>query len=69
MGVFGLLKTLEAFAARAPEHAICVARELTKIHEETIAGTALSVLQEFAGRKKILGEYVILVRRSEASAK
>ena len=40
---------------------VVVARELTKLHEEYLRGTAESVLQELAGRTVVKGELVVLV--------
>ena len=40
---------------------IVVARELTKIHEEFLRGTALSIRRELLGRPAVRGEFVILV--------
>ena len=36
-------------------------RELTKLHEEIVDGTAKEVYEDFAGRTKILGEFAIFV--------
>ena len=47
---------------------IVVARELTKIHEEFLRGTALSVRSELLDRPAIKGEFVILVGPSEQVA-
>ncbi len=40
---------------------IVVAKELTKLHEEIIRGTAEQVLEDFKSRSAIKGEYVIIV--------
>ncbi len=40
---------------------VAVARELTKVHEEFVRGTAGSVLDEFRSRPAIKGELVVLV--------
>ena len=44
-----------------------IARELTKIHEEFLAGTLPELLNLFQAREKIRGEFVIVVERGEAS--
>ena len=44
---------------------VAIARELTKLHEEFLRGTAGSVLQELAGRKAVKGELVVLVGPAE----
>ncbi|MBI2415316.1 MAG: 16S rRNA (cytidine(1402)-2'-O)-methyltransferase [Candidatus Kerfeldbacteria bacterium] len=54
-----LLKTLTVLGAS--KRRVVVARELTKLHEEFVQGTAQQVYEEFAKRSKILGEYVIIV--------
>ncbi len=58
-----ILKTLklmeEIFGKDTP---VCVARELTKIHEEYIRGTLEEVIKELESREKIKGEIVILIR-------
>jgi 16S rRNA (cytidine1402-2'-O)-methyltransferase len=58
---FRLLKALEEFIEYfGAERRISVSRELTKIHEETIRGTAAEVLA-FYKEKTIKGEIVIVV--------
>ena len=58
-----ILKTLklmeEVFGKDTPA---CVARELTKIHEEYIRGSLEEVIKELESREKIKGEIVILIR-------
>ena len=44
-----------------PDLRVTVARELTKIHEEFLRGTAASARQELAGRDRIRGEITLLV--------
>ena len=38
-----------------------VGRELTKLHEEIVEGTAEEMKQNFAERSKILGEFAIFI--------
>lgn len=40
---------------------ICLAREISKIHEEYIRGTADEVLEEIKKRKSLKGEFVVLI--------
>ena len=58
-----ILKTLklmeEVFGKDTPA---CVARELTKVHEEYIRGSLEEVIKELESREKIKGEIVILIR-------
>ncbi|MBX3188165.1 MAG: 16S rRNA (cytidine(1402)-2'-O)-methyltransferase [Labilithrix sp.] len=56
--------TLAELAAAMPERAACVARELTKIHEEIVRGT----LAELAGREEWRGEIVVVLGAFSRSA-
>lgn len=58
---FRVLKTLEEIAAIAGIRKVVVARELTKAHEEIVAGTPLEVLDSFKNRDAIKGEFAIVV--------
>ena len=64
-----LLATLELLAKLAPSRSVVVARELTKVHEEFVRGTATGVHAEFARRGKIQGEIVVLLAPAEEKAK
>jgi 16S rRNA (cytidine1402-2'-O)-methyltransferase len=66
---FRLLKTLAALVEVAPNLDVMVARELTKIHEECVSGSATEVLKEFSERPSIKGEIVIILRSAEHSAR
>ncbi|MDP3971102.1 MAG: 16S rRNA (cytidine(1402)-2'-O)-methyltransferase [bacterium] len=54
-----ILKTLAAL--QDSNRHIVIGRELTKMHEEFVAGTAKEVYEDFANRPKILGEFVVIV--------
>lgn len=56
-----LLKTLETLAELLPEREICLARELTKAHEEFLRGTAEEVLRRLKERPRIQGEWVVIL--------
>ena len=56
-----LLKVLQAFADRLPERELAIARELTKLHEEVVRGTAAELLDRYGG-KKVRGEIVLVVK-------
>ncbi|GAC1358143.1 MAG: 16S rRNA (cytidine(1402)-2'-O)-methyltransferase [Acidobacteriaceae bacterium] len=43
------------------EHRVVVARELTKLHEEFLRGTAGAVRAELAGRESVRGEMVLML--------
>ncbi|MDH4037886.1 MAG: 16S rRNA (cytidine(1402)-2'-O)-methyltransferase [Candidatus Krumholzibacteria bacterium] len=54
-------KVLEKIAARFPEREIAVARELTKLHEEVVRGSAQEVRDRLGPRKE-QGEFVLVVK-------
>jgi 16S rRNA (cytidine1402-2'-O)-methyltransferase len=51
-----------------PERAVVVAREITKVHEEFIRGTAAAVLERITSREP-KGEITLLIGRAEAGAR
>ena len=56
--VVALLETMiEAFGA---ETRVALARELSKLHEEWITGTAAQALENLRKKKEILGEFVVM---------
>jgi 16S rRNA (cytidine1402-2'-O)-methyltransferase len=61
-----VVKSLEAIKETYGDNTtVCVARELTKLHEEYIRGRAVEVLEELNKRGEIKGEIVILWRMVE----
>lgn len=61
-----VLKSLEAIKEVYGDNTtVCIARELTKLHEEYIRGRAVEVLEELNKRGEIKGEIVILWRMVE----
>ena len=57
-----IMKTLDALAEAAPEKTVSIARELTKMHEEFVTGTAaelVSYFTEHTDHQK--GEFVVIV--------
>ncbi len=58
---FRVVKLLEDLAGLAPGRTVLVGRELTKIYEELVEGTAEEVFSEFSQRQSIKGEFVLLV--------
>jgi 16S rRNA (cytidine1402-2'-O)-methyltransferase len=56
-----LHKVLDAIARRLPQRPIAVARELTKLHEEVVRGSALEVRDRF-GKTSPRGEFVLVVK-------
>ena len=61
-----LRETLAAIDETLPTTRIAVCRELTKLHEETFAGTASEALQHFTEPR---GEIVLVIEGAEAGAK
>lgn len=53
--------TAAAIAAIDPGRPVCLARELTKVHEEFVTGPASEVAAALAGRERIRGECVFVV--------
>jgi 16S rRNA (cytidine1402-2'-O)-methyltransferase len=60
-----ILETLEAVETTLGPRPVVVARELTKLHEEFLRGTAAEVHAVLAGRAAIKGEITLLVGRAE----
>jgi 16S rRNA (cytidine1402-2'-O)-methyltransferase len=56
-----LVPTLELLAELYGPRRVVVARELTKVHEEFVRGTAAEIHQEFAARGEVKGEVVVLL--------
>jgi 16S rRNA (cytidine1402-2'-O)-methyltransferase len=59
-----ILDTLAAMAELFGTRRVVVARELTKIHEEFLRGTASEVRAELAKRASVKGEITILIEKS-----
>ena len=60
--VHRITKTLESLAEYVPTRKISVARELTKLFEETIQGTHDQVIEYFKNNPdKVRGEFVVIV--------
>jgi 16S rRNA (cytidine1402-2'-O)-methyltransferase len=57
-----ILKTLVSLEKFAPEKRVVIAREMTKIYEEFISGTATELLAYFNSRQdSVRGEFVVMV--------
>ena len=56
-----LLETLKILADTLPQRRIVLARELTKLHEEFLRGTAAEVLSVLQGRGDVRGECVLII--------
>ncbi len=62
--VHRIRSTLEILTEVAPRRELAVCREITKLHEETVRGTAAEVLEQFTG-PRLRGELVLLLRGSD----
>jgi 16S rRNA (cytidine1402-2'-O)-methyltransferase len=60
-----VLESLEAIEAALGLRPVVVARELTKIHEEFLRGTAGEIRAQLAARDTVKGEITILIGKSE----
>ena len=56
-----LTATLEVIADVMPHRDVAVCRELTKLHEEVVRGSAAQVRDEFAARTSVKGEIAIVI--------
>ncbi|MEQ1887001.1 MAG: 16S rRNA (cytidine(1402)-2'-O)-methyltransferase [Bryobacteraceae bacterium] len=60
-----ILEALEDIAAVMPNRPVVVARELTKMHEEFLRGTAAEIHAQLAARPTVRGEITLLIGKSE----
>ncbi|MEW5813924.1 MAG: 16S rRNA (cytidine(1402)-2'-O)-methyltransferase [Spirochaetota bacterium] len=58
---YRILKLLKEMAELSPDRPIIVGREMTKVHEEYISGSASLVLEKLENRTKLAGEFSVLV--------
>ncbi len=58
---FRIVKLLTDIADIEYERHVVVGRELTKLHEEIVEGSAAQIRDDFAGRSSIKGEFAIFV--------
>lgn len=62
-----IVASLRALAERLPERRVAVCRELTKLHEEVLRGTACEVADTLSERDSVKGEITLVVAgRDEA---
>jgi 16S rRNA (cytidine1402-2'-O)-methyltransferase len=61
-----ILETLEAIEAALGPRSVVVARELTKVHEEFLRGTAAEIHAQLAARDALKGEFTILIGKATA---
>lgn len=63
-----ILESLEAIQEALGPRPVVVARELTKIHEEFLRGTAGAIRAQLAERDSVKGEFTILVGKRDRPA-
>ncbi len=56
-----LLKSLEHLAVVFSDRQLVITRELTKLHEEVVRGTWQEIIDNFASRDKVRGEFVLVL--------
>jgi 16S rRNA (cytidine1402-2'-O)-methyltransferase len=56
---FRIRKSLERIAESLPDRSLTVTRELTKVHEEVLRGTASEVLEALGDRAR--GEFTLVI--------
>jgi 16S rRNA (cytidine1402-2'-O)-methyltransferase len=61
-----ILETLEAIKAAMGPRPVVVAREITKIHEEFLRGTAAEIHAQLAQRDSVKGEITLLIGKAMA---
>lgn len=61
-----VLDTLKVMSEVFPERQLALCRELTKVHEETLRGTAKEILQQLTARPAIKGEITIVIAPKES---
>lgn len=64
-----ILEALEAIEAALGPRPVVVARELTKLHEEFLRGTAAGIRAQLAARDSIKGEMTVLIGKATGPAK
>ncbi len=64
---FRIVKLLEDIADILPERRILLGREMTKMHEEYLEGSAGEILEILRKREKVLGEFSVLVSAKKKS--
>jgi len=62
-----ILASLEDISEALGSRKVCMARELTKIHEEWLRGTAAELIDILSARPKIMGEITLVVEAGRAN--
>lgn len=62
---YRVIALMEEIALVDPGRRVCIGREMTKIHEEFLAGSAAEVLETLKERGEMKGEFAVLVAGGE----
>jgi 16S rRNA (cytidine1402-2'-O)-methyltransferase len=63
-----ILETLEDIGKILGQRPVVLAREMTKIHEEFLHGTATEIRDELVKRPSVKGEITLIVGKAETAA-
>jgi len=64
---FRIIKLIRDIADLEPDRILLIGREMTKIYEEYIEGTALEILETLESKQKVKGEFSLLVYERKKS--
>ncbi len=59
-----ILKFLGELEKAAPKSRVTIAREITKMHEEVLAGSPAEIAKQLVDKKGVRGEFVVIVRNA-----
>jgi 16S rRNA (cytidine1402-2'-O)-methyltransferase len=62
---YRIVALMEDIALADPDRRVCIGREMTKLHEEFLVGSAASLLEELKSRGEQRGEFAVLVSGRE----
>jgi len=65
--LFESLDSLQLLSESLPARRVVLARELTKLHEEFLRGTAAELHAKLAGEERVRGEFVLIIEGAETS--
>ena len=63
-----MLDSLQLLSESLPARRIVLARELTKMHEEFLRGTAAELHDKLAGEERVRGEFVLIIEGADTAA-
>jgi 16S rRNA (cytidine1402-2'-O)-methyltransferase len=64
-----ILDSLRLLAEILPDRLVVLARELTKVHEEFLRGSADELIETLEGRDRVRGEFVLILNGAVSSEK